>query len=125
MSGTLEADFYSVNEDEEFITATSIDQVIIDWYDGLDEEDIELPQYVTVYGYVRETISNKQPKYWLEYIVECLDENYGCEETVGDYSLSDKAQELWKAFTDQVVGEYPVSQLKTVGKIDARVGDYL
>ncbi len=121
MNETLEADFYSVNGDEEFVTAESIGEAIINWYDG----DDPLPETIEVCGYVRETISDEQTEWWLEAIIEGLDENYGYEESWGEYSLSDKAQELWKAFTDQVRAEYPVSQLKTVGKLEVRVVDYL
>jgi hypothetical protein len=125
MSETLEADFYSVNGDDEFITAESIDQAIIDWYDGGADFDDPLPETVEVYGYVREKICDRQVGWWLETFIENLDEGYGCEETWGDYSLSDKAQELWKAFTDQVREEYPVSQLKVVGRVKVRVVEYL
>ena len=125
MSERLEADFYSVNGDEEFITAESIGEAIINWYDGGDDFDDPLPETIEVNGYVRDTVSDTQIEWWLEGIIEGLDENYGCEETWGEYSLSDKAQELWKAFTDQVRAEYQVAQLRFVGKCAVRLEDYL
>jgi len=126
MNETLEADFYSVNGDEEFITAESIGEAIINWYDGSGFiSNDPLPETIEVNGYVRDTVSDTQIEWWLEAITEGLDENYGCEESWGEYSLSDKAQELWKAFTDQLRVEYPVAQLRCVGKCTVRLKDYL
>jgi hypothetical protein len=125
MNETLEADFYSVNGDEEFITAESIGEAITNWYDGAGDSDDPLPETIEVNGYVRDTVSDTQVEWWLESIIEGLDENYGCEESWGEYSLSDKAQELWKAFTDQVRAEYQVAQLRYVGKCTVRLKDYI
>jgi hypothetical protein len=126
MTKTLEADFYAVEDSVEFLTADTITEAMTDWYEGLYQSEIDnLPETVVVDGYVKEVISDNQVGQWLESLLEGLDENYGCEETWGDYALSERSQELWKAFTAQVRSEYPVSQLKLVGSIVVNVGDHL
>ena len=52
----------------------------------------------------------------MEYIIENLDENYGCEESWGEYSPSEETMTHWKEFVKSVIKEYPVARLKEVGK---------
>jgi undecaprenyl pyrophosphate synthase len=118
------SEFYTVNDSDEFITATSIEEAIQDWYDDLTSVD-DFTEEVTVYKYETDKISNKILEWALEALIENLDENYGCEETWGDYELSDEAKTLWEAFTDKVREEYKVSTLRQVNKITVRVRDYV
>lgn len=113
-----EADFYCVG-DKDFITAESVYEAVQEWYQDCWEDDTYPDDLqVEVQGWNKQTISltTKCPIYWLEYIVENLDENYGCEETWGDYALSDEAKEYWDKFVACVIKEYPVTQLKEAGK---------
>ena len=114
-----EAQYYCVG-DMDYITADSVHQAVLDWFEGFDDSDGRFPidSEVEVQGYNREVISEdtKCPLYWMEYIVETLDENYGCEETWGEYTPSEEAMTHWKEFVKCVIKEYPVARLKEVGK---------
>jgi hypothetical protein len=104
--------FYAIG-DIELIQSESIDEAVQYWYDGLCDIK-EFQEEVEVDCFTPHVVSEK---YWdrrLDDIVENLDENYGCEESCGDYSPSDKSIELWEAFTKQVISEYQVAQLKKV-----------
>lgn len=119
-SDYVEAEFYCVGE-MDYITADSVYQAVLDWYESCyDDSDGRFPidSEVEVQGYNREVISqsSKCPSYWLEYISDNLDENYGCEETWGEYKPSEEAMVHWEKFVNCVLKEYPVSRLKEVGK---------
>lgn len=115
MSNYPKADYYSA-EEKEFVTAESVEEAVQEWYDDWTEP--EIPEFVEIYGYERKVISeaSKLPDWWLEHIIESLEDNYGCEETLGDYSISQEAKLHWDAFVAQVIKEYPVSQLKEACK---------
>ena len=116
-SDYVEAEFYCVGE-MDYITADSVYRAVFDWYENCLDEDEDLPDAVEVQGYNRKVISqsSKCPSYWLEYITENLDENYGCEETWEQYKPSEEAMAHWEKFVNCVLKEYPVSRLKEVGK---------
>lgn len=104
------SDFYCVGE-KDFITSESIDEAVQEWWDaGLGDKGVI---GIFVQGYNKKAISsrNKIFEWNIEHLIESLDENYGCEETWGDYSLSPEAKELYYKFVEQVVKEYPVNQL--------------
>lgn len=114
MNNWPEADFYCIGE-KDFITTTSIEEAVQEWYDGCDEQ----LEQVEVQAYNKKQVlpeDSKLPKWWLEYIIENLDENYGCEEIWGDYSPSTEAMEYFNKFVDCIRKEYVVTQLEEVGK---------
>ncbi len=115
--------FYAVGQ-LEFIQSESIDEAVQYWYDGLcDTKDFQ--EEVEVDCFTPHVVSEK---YWdrrLDDIIECLDENYGCDATCGNYKPSDKSIELWEAFTKQVESEYQVAQLKKVSTQKVKVRDYI
>lgn len=106
------ADYYCVG-DKDFITTTSVDEAVIEWYDNGADDLLELPEFVEVQAWSKKTAckDSKLPQWWLDHIIENMDENYGCEETWGDYDLSEEAKEHWSKFVDCIFREYPVSQL--------------
>lgn len=116
--------YYSTFDSDDFITADSIHQALVDWYDGLDNI-LEFQEEVLVYEYEPVKISDKQVGCWLETFIENLDEAYGCAETWGDYTPSEEALSHWKAFTDKVKEEYKVSELKEIGRYMVSVRDHI
>ncbi len=88
--------------------------------------DIEtLDQELEVVAYGQRQISQGFFKVHLEEMIENLDSCYGAEETCGDYSPSEEAMGLWKAFTEQIKKEYPVRQLDPIGSINVKWRDYI
>lgn len=112
-----EADYYCVN-DLEIVTTTTVEEAVQQWYEDYGYDENPVPEQVEVRGYKTKTFhpNGKIFEWVLENLYENLDENYGCEETFGDYKLSPEAQELFDKFIEQVKKEYPISQLEPVGK---------
>lgn len=126
MTNIIQAEYYCVG-DKEYITTDSVEEAIQEWYDSTYREEDPAPERVAITAWSTQTVSKDSKIFeWnLESLYECLDENYGCEETAGDYELSDEAKLLWEAFVAQVAKEYPVAQLKQVGEFWVEVKDYI
>lgn len=126
MTNIIQADFYCVG-DKEYIDADCVEEAVQEWYDGCYREEHPAPKKVLVTGWSKQTIPESSHLFqWeLDSLYATLDENYGCDETSGDYELSDEAKLLWEAFTAQVAKEYPVAQLKEVGEFWVEVRDYI
>ena len=109
---TVEVYFAVVGSTSEIVSATSFDEAITHYLEELGA-NAAIPESVMVQKYIRGRLSAKSSIF--ESNLESLDGNFGCDETAGDYSISEKAKELYALFAAQVALEYPVTQLCASG----------
>ena len=111
---TKEVKYYSIGE-REIPYATDPEEAVREFIDGLLGGE-EVPEFVEVQGYALMSIRDSVFDCCLESLLENLDEEYGDPFSFSNYVLSDKAEELFKAFKEQIQKEYPVWLCEEVGE---------
>jgi hypothetical protein len=120
--------FYAIG-DREILYATSENDAVVEWFDGLNADDVKnLPDTVTIDKYMPRKVDTDLncTDLLTDTIIEELDEEYGSPDSDStDFALSEKAIELRQAFINQVCSEFPVWQCEVVDTIEVNPMDFL
>lgn len=126
--------FWSVDRDLIELTATSIADALEDWVDlktfnPVEDDPIELPTEVTVYGFARMELEDvefvRRSKQLLPMLLESLDEEYGNPYTSNWTTATEQMIEAERQFIQTVLDNYEPWYCEVVEEKTVYVPDYV